>query len=208
LVAGEHDVEPVRLLHYVAALGLDYQRGLSDEALECPLRTLVVWSVGFIGEQERALPHVVVEAVGEMDGRADMARVLAEDFAHHFARRAPTGAALAPEHERGFGLLVGILHGPRQPVDGIEVNVIVTCGHHFEDVIAHQSPLAALGCHAPTGPEIELAVDDGLAVRLEDDAGILPSVFVREPELADIDDRTLMFDMAIQIEETKVFGTQ
>src|SRR5262249_17428816 len=54
----------------------------------------------------------------------------------------------------------------------------------------------------------ELAVDDGLAVRLEDDAGILPSVFVREPELADIDDRTLMFDMAIQIEETKVFGTQ
>src|SRR5262249_23543853 len=102
----------VRFGHHVATLGLDVQRGLGDEALECPLRALIPWGVGLVGEQETALPQMCVEASGEMDGRTYVVRVLTENFAQRLAQRAPTGAAIPHEHERGLGLLVGMLHSP------------------------------------------------------------------------------------------------
>src|SRR6516165_4193698 len=111
-----------------------------------------------------------------MRGRADVTRMLAEEFAHHLAQRAPAGATLALEHERDLGLLVGMLHSPGQPVDGVGVNVIVARGHHFEDVLAHIAPVATLWRHAPAGPKIELAVDDERTSGLEDDARILSPV--------------------------------
>src|SRR5262249_15588225 len=143
-----------------------------------------------------------------MARRADVARMLAEELAHDFAERAPAGAALTLEHERNLGLFVGMLHGPCQPVDGIGIDVIITRGHHLENVLAHIAPITAPRRYTPATPEIALAVDDGLAVRLEDDAGILLPVFMRKPELADVDDLAVRLDMTIEIEIAEVLEMQ
>src|SRR5215831_15816072 len=100
-----------------------------------------------------------------MGWRADVACVLAEQLAYDFAQCASAGATIALEHERDLGLLIGVLHGPRQPVDGIGVDVVITRGQDFVDVLAQQAPVAAPGGYAPAAPEIELAVDDMLIIR-------------------------------------------
>src|SRR6516162_8577003 len=109
-----------------------------------------------------------------MVGRTQMQRVLAENSAHRFGERALAGAALAEKDQRSLGLLVGVLHGPRQPIDEVAVDIIVAGRQHFVDVLAHQAPLAALRCDAPSEPEIEFAVDDLRAAWLENYSRILP----------------------------------
>src|SRR6516164_6447908 len=143
-----------------------------------------------------------------MRGRADVARMLAEEFAHHLAQRAPAGAALALEHERDLRLLVGMLHGPRQEVDDVVVDVVIARSEDLVNVLAQQRPIAAPARHAPAGPEVELAVDDGLTPRLEHDAGILPPIFVREPELADVHKLAVRRDVAIEIQIAEVLEAQ
>src|SRR5262249_3553325 len=51
-IAGEHGVQSVRFLDRIAPFGLDLQRGLGNEAFELPLRALITWGVGFVGEQK------------------------------------------------------------------------------------------------------------------------------------------------------------
>src|SRR5262249_61665185 len=67
-VTCEQDVESVWLLREVAALGFDGQGWFGDEAFECTLCACVVWSVGFVGEQEGDLAEVEIESACEVCG--------------------------------------------------------------------------------------------------------------------------------------------
>src|SRR6516162_8597242 len=101
-----------------------------------------------------------------------------------------------------------MLHSPRHPIDDVGVDIIIARSQHFEDVLAQYIPIATPRRNAPSATEVELAVDDMLATRLEDDAGILQPIFVREPELADIGKLAVRRDVTIEIEVAEVFEAQ
>src|SRR6516225_1721425 len=141
-----------------------------------------------------------------------MQRMLAEDLAERLAERAFAGAPVADEHERDLGLLVWMPHRPSEPIHDVAINVFITRRQRFEDVFAQQTPVALLGLDAPSGPEIEPTIDDGLASRTEDDAGVLSPMGMLEPPTPKVDPlrSILRFDLnaAIEVEVSEVAEAQ
>src|SRR5215831_1415982 len=131
-----------------------------------------------------------------------MQRVLPEDFAERLAQRSLAGAPVADEDERDLGLLVRMLHRPRQPIDDVVVHTLVACGQRFADVPAQQTPVPLLWLDAPSGPEVEPPIDDGRASRTEDDTGVLSPMRMFEPPTPKVDPlRSLLrFDLNAAIE--------
>src|SRR5215831_920714 len=110
-----------------------------------------------------------------------MQRVLAEDSTQRFAERTFASAGLADEYDCSLRLLCRVLHGPSQPIVIVAVDALVARSQHFEHVLAQQAPIAGLRLDPPTGPQIELAVDDAaLVARLENHAAILPPLRMRQ----------------------------
>jgi len=86
-----------------------------------------------------------------------------------------------------------------QPINDVSIDVIVARGRNLVDVLAHKAPIAAPRCDTPAAPEVELAVDDGITRRGEDDARILPPLRVMEPLGPYIPGAIFHHDAAIQI---------
>src|SRR5262245_31758268 len=150
-----------------------------------------------------------VEASDQMLGGADVQGMLAEGSAHRFAQRPLAGAAVADEDEGDFGLLVGVLHAPSNPVDVVLVNALIAVGQHLTDMLAHSMPIALLWLDAPAGPQIEPTFDDRRCCRLEDYAAILPPLGMREPPLAE--GRRLfaaIIDDAIEVQVAEIIEAQ
>src|SRR5262249_11896075 len=126
------------------------------------------------------------ETPREVVGRTYVQLMLSENSAHRLAERASACPSLAEKTQSAFGLLVRVLHGPCQPVVVVTINVVVARGQHFVHVLAHQAPLTALRCDAPSAPKVEFAVDDLRAAGLENQARVLPPQRMMEPPIAPI----------------------
>src|SRR5262245_19712977 len=190
---------------FFAALRLDHQRALGDHALDLPLRAPVLRGVALVTEQETALPQMGVELAMQVFGRAYVQRVRAKNSAHRIAERALAGPRIADEHGRDRGLLARILYRPRQPIVIVAIDFLIARRQHFAQVLAHQTPITALGRDAPSGPEVEAFVDDATIIaRTENQPAILPPVAVMEPPCPYVDPLGLYFvadvDAPVEIE--------
>src|SRR5262245_38464678 len=134
--------------------------------------------------------------------------MLSENAAHGVAEYALAGATLAAQDKGDLGAFVGMLHRPRQPIDDVNNDFLITACNHLPDVVSHQRPVTMLRLDTPSAPQIEPIVDYIGTPRLERNSLILPSFPVLQPPISQLEGFIPNADELVHMQISEILETK